>query len=120
MGRAMVARRILLVEDNRDAAEALRLVLELSGHDVAVAHTGEDGLERAKSFAPDVVLCDIGLPTAMNGYNVAKALRAAGARTHLIALTGQCERDQALEAGFNQHLVKPVDPSQLRQILERL
>jgi len=116
----MTSRRVLVVEDNFDAAESLRLVLELSGHAVAVAHTGEEGLTQAEAFAPDVVLCDIGLPTEMSGYGFAKALRAAGASTHLIALTGHSESAEALDAGFNQHLTKPVDPSRLRQILDQL
>jgi two-component system CheB/CheR fusion protein len=116
----MTARRILVVEDNFDAAESLRLVLELSGHDVAVAHTGEDGLKQAEAFGPDVVLCDIGLPTEMSGYGFAKALRASGAQTHLIALTGNMQASEAYDAGFNQHLMKPVDPSHLRSILEQL
>ncbi|MGB8932446.1 MAG: hybrid sensor histidine kinase/response regulator, partial [Anaeromyxobacteraceae bacterium] len=67
-------RRILVIEDNVDAAESLRLSLEIEGHEVAVAHAGTDGLERAREFSPDVVLCDIGLPQ-MDGYAIAKALR---------------------------------------------
>jgi CheY-like chemotaxis protein len=117
-------RRILVVEDNYDAAESLRLVLELSGHAVAVAHTGQDGLDTARAFNPDVVLCDIGLPEGMSGYGFARALRESGAdKVHLIALTGYGRREderEALDAGFNQHLVKPVDPGALKRILANL
>lgn len=118
------ARRILVVEDNLDAAESLRLVLELSGHSVAVAHTGQAGLDVARTFAPEIVLCDIGLPEGMNGYGFARAMRESGAaQTHLIALTGYGGREderEALDAGFNRHLVKPVDPQALASLLAQL
>lgn len=117
-------RRVLVIEDNLDAAESLRLVLELSGHAVAVAHTGQSGLEVARSFAPEVVLCDIGLPEGMNGYGFARAYRESGASdVHLIALTGYGRHEDeraALDAGFNQHIVKPVDPKTLKQLLATL
>src|SRR5204862_7207255 len=82
--------RILLIEDNRDAAESLRMLLELAGHQVAVAHAGPSGLDAARLQAPDVVLCDIGLPGGMDGYAVATALRGDPelCAAHLIALTG--------------------------------
>lgn len=117
-------RRILVVEDNLDAAESLRLVLELSGHEVAVAHSGEDALVKAADFDPEVVLCDIGLPSGMSGYGFAATLRERGAdKVHLIALTGYAGPEDAraaLSAGFNQHIAKPVDPVKLRQMIESL
>lgn len=105
-------RRILLIEDNLDAADSLRLALELEGHQVAVAHDGPQGLERARQLTPEVVLCDIGLPD-MDGYAVARALRREpGLRdAFLIALTGYAQpedQQRALEAGFDAHLTKPT------------
>ncbi len=117
--------RVLIVEDNRDAAESLRLLLKLSGHEVQVAHTGLAGLELAHRWFPDVVLCDIGLPGGMDGHAVARALRADPEQTaaSLIALSGYGqEEDQrrSRQAGFDRHLTKPVDPSALRQLLDTL
>jgi signal transduction histidine kinase len=109
--------RVLVVEDNRDSAESLRVLLELFGYDVTVAYTGPDGVEAAKRSHPDVVVCDIGLP-GMDGFAVAEKLRQSPetAETRLIAVTGygrEEDRRRALEAGFDEHLVKPVDPEQL-------
>ena len=113
--------RILVVEDNRDSADSLRLWLEFSGHEVAVAYSGHDGLQAAEQYQPDVVLCDIGLP-GLDGYGVARKLRdnPATATARLIAVTayGQDEdRRRSHEAGFEQHLVKPVDPDALQSLL---
>ncbi|UJR80175.1 PAS domain-containing protein [Sandaracinus amylolyticus] len=115
-------RRVLIVEDNEDAAEMLRLVLESGGHQVEVAHTGSEALARARALAPEVVLCDIGLPGLMDGYDVARALRSdaitKGAR--LVALTGYGqEEDQrrAIDAGFDRHVTKPVDPRALGSLV---
>jgi signal transduction histidine kinase len=113
--------RILVVEDNHDAAESLRLLLELFGCEVAVAHSGPAGVEAATAWRPEVVLCDIGLP-GMSGYEVVAALRRhpATATARLIALTGygqEEDRRRSREAGFDQHLVKPVDPATLREVL---
>jgi PAS domain S-box-containing protein len=117
--------RILVVEDNRDAADSLRMLLELAGYPVEVAYTGWDGLEIACRFHPQVALCDIGLPGGMDGYALARALRGdeetAGA--HLIAISGYGqEEDQRLarEAGFDRHLTKPVEPAALMRLLEEL
>ena len=114
--------RILVVEDNRDAAESLRMLLSLCGYEVTVAHTGPGGVAAALKTRPDVVLCDIGLP-GMDGLAVADALRRSPvtAETRLIAVTGYGQEDdrrRALEAGFDEHLVKPVDPEQLLGQLE--
>jgi CheY-like chemotaxis protein len=115
--------RVLLVEDNHDAAESLRTLLELAGYAVQVAGDGPKALAVARTFQPEVVLCDIGLPGDMDGYALAAALRrATGAgRPYLIALTGYgqpADRERALEAGFDRHLTKPADPTVLRRVLE--
>ena len=114
--------RILIVEDNVDAAESLRLFLVLTGHAVTVAHDGPEGVAQARETQPEVVLCDIGLPGEMDGYAVARALRRDPelAFTRLIALTGygQAEdRRLASEAGFDLHLTKPTDPEALLRVL---
>jgi len=108
---------VLLVEDNRDTVDTLRLLLQLNSHEVSVAYSGTEGVEMAKRVCPDVVLCDIGLP-GMDGFAVAAALRripeTAGVR--LIAVTGygrEQDKRRAREAGFDDHLVKPVDPDLL-------
>jgi CheY-like chemotaxis protein len=114
--------RVLVVEDNRDAAESLRRLLYHYGYEVAVAYTGQEGLRAAKRMRPDVVLCDIGLPDS-NGFVVAAALREdpQTCEARLIAVTayGQDEdRRRAREAGFDLHLVKPVDPEVLLRRLQ--
>lgn len=113
--------RILVVDDNVDAAESIAMLLTLDGHDVRSVHDAQEALDTASTFNPDVVLLDIGLPD-MNGYEVARRLRSRQAITHLrlVAVTGygqQEDRDRALEAGFDQHLVKPVEPEALNAVL---
>ena len=113
--------RILVVEDNRDAAESLRMLLGLMGHDVKVTFSGPDGLAAASSWNPQAVVCDIGLP-GLDGYGVARALRQkpATAQVRLIALTGygsDDDRRRAHEAGFDFHLVKPAAPELLQELL---
>lgn len=114
--------KVLVVEDNRDSAESLRRLLYYSGYEVAVAFTGQEGLRAAKRMRPDVVLCDIGLPDS-NGFVIAAALRedreTAGARLIAVTAYGEDEdRRRALQAGFDLHLVKPVDPEILLRKLE--
>jgi two-component system CheB/CheR fusion protein len=116
-------RRVLVVDDNLDIAESLALVLEESGHEVRMAHSGPSALEIAESFCPQVVLLDIGLP-GIDGYGVARRMRnlpqLAGAL--LVALTGYGqpeERRRAHEAGFDIHLVKPVDLQIVQELLAR-
>jgi PAS domain S-box-containing protein len=104
-------RRVLVIEDNIDAADTLRDALELGGHLVEVAYDGAKGIEKARTFEPDVVLCDIGLP-GMDGYDVARTMRADAklGRVGLIALSGYAQPDdvsKAKEAGFDAHLAKP-------------
>jgi PAS domain S-box-containing protein len=115
-------RRIVVVEDNIDSAESMAMMLELAGHQVAVAHTGAAGVALARSFQPEIVLCDIGLPGELDGYAVARALRAERSlrSARLIALTGYGQEDDKLrahEAGFEEHLTKPVDPETLDRVL---
>ena len=117
----VAARRVLLVDDNADAAEALAVALTLDGHTVAVAHDGPQALALAPLFRPELVLLDIGLP-GLNGYEVARRLRAmpGGDRLQLVAITGwgQAEdRQRARAAGFDLHLTKPVDQERLRASL---
>lgn len=116
------ARRILVVEDNPDAAATMRDFLELSGHEVELAASGKAGVQAAREFHPEVVLCDIGLP-GMSGFEVAAALRRdpATRSAKLIAVTGYGrdeDRRKSKEAGFDMHLTKPVDPAQLRDLLQ--
>ena len=114
-------RRILIADDNRDAAESLSVLLELSGHEVRVAHLGQTALSLAQTFRPDVALLDIGMPD-LSGYEVARALRQEPWATdlQLIALTGwgqDDDRRSAMEAGFDHHLTKPIDPDQLGRLI---
>lgn len=116
--------RILIIEDNVDAAESMGVLLGLVGHTVMTAHTGSGGVEKARKFRPNVVLCDIGLPDGMDGYAVARALRddEATRQSYLIALTGygqEEDQERALKAGFDLHLTKPVDPGALKTLLSR-
>jgi two-component system CheB/CheR fusion protein len=117
---ARARRRILIIEDNVDAAESLQEALLLDEHDVSVAPDGPTGIARARAFRPDVILCDIGLP-GMDGFAVARALRADPLfeRTFLVALSGYAlpeDLQRAAEAGFDRHLAKPPR----LEILERL
>jgi len=117
------ARHILVVEDNPDARETLAMLLELAGHRVEVAEDGATGLEKALALQPEVALVDVGLPR-MDGYEVARRIRSSKGirRPFLVALTGYGapeDRDRALAAGFDAHLVKPVDPETLAAVLAR-
>ena len=125
-GRAVEAapgtarKRILLVEDNDDNREMTCILLEMSGHQVYEAADGRYAVELAVQLEPDVVLIDIGLP-GIDGYEVAKQIRSKlRDRSRLIALSGygqQKDRQQAFEAGFDEHLLKPVDPKRLLAVL---
>ena len=114
-------RRVLIVDDNRDAADSLAALVGLAGHDVRVVHDGPAALTVAEAFRPEVVLLDIGLP-GMSGYEVARRLRGlpptAGAVLAALTGYGQDEdRRQSREAGIDHHLVKPPDPDALRRLL---
>jgi CheY-like chemotaxis protein len=113
--------RMLVVDDNVDAAEILEILLTESGHEVRIAHDGPAALEAALEFRPNVVLLDIGLPE-MDGYEVAKRIRQQPTLTNvvLVALTGygqETNRQRSQEAGFDHHLVKPADFQKVQQIL---
>jgi len=113
--------QILIVEDNLDAADSMRMFLELAGHKVTVVHTGPEGVRTATVLGPAVVLCDIGLP-GLDGYGVARELRQnpATAKTRLIAISGYAgedDRRRSREAGFDFHLGKPADPDTLLRLL---
>jgi two-component system CheB/CheR fusion protein len=113
--------RVLVVEDNEDAADSLREILELDAHTVEVAGSGPEGLEKARRFAPDVILCDLGLP-GMDGYEVASAIRADPVlrATYLVALSGYAAPEHlatARTAGFDYHLAKPADMGQISRII---
>jgi PAS domain S-box-containing protein len=119
---ARAARRVLVIEDNVDAAETLAALLELEGHLVKVAHDGATGIQIARELRPDLVLCDLGLP-GMSGYDVARQLRADEAlrSVRLVALSGYAAPEdvaRARAAGFDQHLAKPVTLDRLRSVLE--
>ncbi|NOJ80689.1 hybrid sensor histidine kinase/response regulator [Myxococcus xanthus] len=114
-------RHVLLVDDHADSRQLVRELLELDGHTVSEAEDGPSGLARARELRPEVVLLDIGLP-GLDGYEVARALRSTdeGRELMLIAVTGYGladDRRRALEAGFDEHLVKPVDFTRLRELL---
>ena len=115
------ARRILVADDNVDSAQSLAMLLQLHGHEVDVVHDGVEALRRLEELRPQFALVDIGMPN-INGYEVARRARAEswGASIRLIALTGwgqEQDRREALEAGFDHHLVKPVDTEMLVQML---
>ena len=115
------SRRMLIVDDNRDAAETMAMLQELRGHKTLTAHTGPDAIIAAAAFLPEVILLDIGLP-GMDGYEVARRLRLmpALASSFLVALTGygsDGDRDRTKAAGFDEHLVKPANLDLLRDLL---
>ena len=114
--------RILVVDDSVDSAETLGELLKIWGHEVLLAHDGPAAVAAARDYRPEVVLLDIGLP-GMDGFAVATELRKEGtAGRMLVALTGygeQQDRDRAQKAGFDHHLVKPIDPDTLQKLLVR-
>lgn len=116
-------RRILIIDDNVDSAHGLAMWLEMAGHEVRLAHAGNAGLDAAHEFRPDTILLDIGLPD-VDGYEVAKRLREHPLfrDVPLIAMTGfgtESDRTQALESGFDFHMVKPIDYEALMKLLGR-
>jgi len=116
--------RILVVDDNQDSADSLAILLQLTGHEVFTAHDGHSALDAAEQHRPGVVLLDIGLPS-LNGYDVCRRIRQEqwGKTMVLIALTGwgqDEDRRRSQEAGFDGHLVKPVDHTRLLTLLATL
>jgi CheY-like chemotaxis protein len=115
------ARRVLVVDDNEDAAVSLAMLLDLGGNETRLAHDGEAALAAAESFRPDLILLDIGMPR-MSGHEVCRRLREEpwGRDIKVIALTGwgqEQDRRKSAEAGFDGHLVKPVDPATLSELV---
>jgi len=116
--------RILVVDDNRDAAATMAMVLRISGNDVRTVHDGREAVDEAREFRPDVAILDIGLP-GVDGYDAARTIRREpwGTGVVLIAVTGwgqDADRERSREAGFDHHLVKPVEPAALISILSSL
>jgi PAS domain S-box-containing protein len=120
-GTATLPRRVLIADDNRDAAESLAMLLRMQGHDVAVVHDGREALTAFDRFQPEVALLDIGMPE-VNGYEVARIVRQGtlGRAVTLIAVTGwgqDGDKAEALAAGFNHHFTKPIEPDQLSALI---
>jgi CheY-like chemotaxis protein len=116
--------RVLVVDDNVDAAESLRMVLAMMGHQVHTRYSGADALKASTEHQPDVILLDIGLP-GLTGFQVAEQVRGTPGMEGiaLVAITGygqQEDHQKSKQAGFDYHLVKPVDPQQLQQLLTTL
>jgi PAS domain S-box-containing protein len=120
IARAARARRVLVVDDNVDAAESLAEILRMSGHEVETVFDGPGALEKVRNSRPDVVLCDIGLP-GMSGYEVARVLRSEGGNgTRLFAVSGYAlpeDVTKAIDSGFDGHITKPCDPEELERLL---
>jgi signal transduction histidine kinase/ActR/RegA family two-component response regulator len=113
-------RHVLVVDDNQDAAESLAGALSMLGYSVEIAHDGQSALQKLHEFAPDVALLDIGLPV-MDGYELARKIRERGSLIRLLALTGYGQprdRERSAAAGFDQHLVKPIDLALLQGAIE--
>jgi CheY-like chemotaxis protein len=119
-----IGRRVLVVDDNRDAADSIALLLEVAGHEVRTAYDGPDALTIAASFRPAVVILDLGLPI-MDGFEIARRIEGQqwGKDMALVALTGWGQQEdyrRTRDAGFDAHLVKPVAPEELLKTLARV
>lgn len=117
---AAPTRRVVVIEDNRDSADSLGMLIGLLGHDCRVCYDARSGMEEARRHGPHVLLCDVGLPDGVSGYDVAAGLRAELPHTLFVAVTGY-GRDEdvkkALASGFDRHLIKPADPDELCRLL---
>jgi CheY-like chemotaxis protein len=116
--------RILIVDDNRDGADSLGMLLRIMGNDIRTAYDGQEGVDVAGEFQPEVILFDIGMPK-LNGYEACRSIREQswGKGVVLIAVTGwgqDDDRRRSHEAGFDHHMVKPVDPKALMEMLAGL
>ena len=120
MNNSHAARRVLVVDDNADAAESLAMLFEVNGDQVRIAYDGEEALEAEGDFRPEVVLLDIGMPK-LSGYEGAKRIREArGGKVLIVAITGwgqEDDRRRAREAGFDHHFTKPVDYQALLDVI---
>ena len=118
----MEARRILVVDDNADAADSLAMLFQARGDDVRTAYDGVEALEAEADFRPDTILLDIGMPR-LSGYDVARRVRdLRGAAVLIVAITGwgqEQDRKRARDAGFDHHFTKPVDLESLVKIVDR-
>jgi DNA-binding response OmpR family regulator len=116
------ARRVLVVDDNQDAADSLAMLLSAQGDEVRAAYDGEEALEADRGFLPGIVLLDIGLPK-LSGYDVARDIRRRrGAGVLIVAITGwgqEEDRQRSRDAGFDHHFTKPVDIESLLDVIER-
>ena len=113
--------RVLVVDDNRAAAEMMTLVVRMLGNEVRTASDGQEAIELAAEFLPEVILMDLGMPR-MNGFEAARTIRKQGwgQTMKLVALTGwgqETDKQRTKEAGFDHHLVKPAEPAELQRIL---
>ena len=116
---ALERHRVLIIDDNRDAADSMAVLLQLDGHEVVAVYSPEDGIEKVSTFTPDIVLLDIGLPL-MDGYAVARRLKDDGFQGRLIAISGYGEandKQRAAAAGFFAHLSKPVEYTALEKVM---
>jgi CheY-like chemotaxis protein len=116
-----VRRRVLIADDNRDAADSLAILLRMDGHDITVVHDGNEAVATIESLRPEIALLDIGMP-GLNGYEVARHIRQGplGTLITLIAVTGwgqASDKARAAAAGFNHHFTKPIEPDVLVQML---
>jgi CheY-like chemotaxis protein len=116
-----VGRRILIADDNRDAAESLAMLLQLDGHEVTIVHDGQAALAAVQSRRPEIVLLDIGMPK-LSGYEVARQVRQGllGRTVTLVAVTGwgqESDKARALAAGFNHHFTKPIETERLNELI---
>jgi CheY-like chemotaxis protein len=115
--------RILVADDNRDAAQTLAIMLRFEGHEVRTAYDGLEVLSTGQLFQPELVFLDIGMPV-LDGYQTARQIRAQpwGKHVHLVALTGwsqETDRQQSVASGFQDHIVKPADADQLKAVIDR-
>ncbi len=111
---------ILVVDDDRDSADGIAMLLERWNHRVRVAYDAREAMDVFREQHPDLVLLDIGLPGGMDGYQLAVLLRAEKHQAVLVALTGNSDRRRALSAGFEEHFWKPLDPESLRALISKL
>jgi len=117
----VISRRVLVVDDNADSAEALALLLTLKGHRVEIAYDGEEALATAERFQPEAILLDLGMPK-LDGFEVCRRIRQRlwGKGVLMVAQTGwgqPQDRARAIEAGFDAHMTKPIDPDALQELL---
>lgn len=122
MNKSEKSRRILIIEDNLDSVETLKTLLEMQTHTLEVAFDARSGIDKSLSFTPEVIICDIGLPGDLDGYDVAKIIRENESLSSvtLIALSGYGQKEdvqKAIESGFDFHIVKPPDFDKLFRLI---